>query len=120
MRHQSAENQTFASVERNVLELRNLFNIDQCLGLIKPLLHQNRDMRAAGKNFGFTGMLLEHGAGLSYRRRFEIVEILHAGFMKMRNPKCEIRNKRNQNKFQPEKSKTSNPNHHCLEHYIFY
>jgi hypothetical protein len=34
-------------------------------------------MGAAGKNFRFTGMLLEQRAGLGYGRRFEVVEVLH-------------------------------------------
>src|SRR5918994_4310996 len=93
MRHQSTDGQPFGGVERNVLELRNLFDIDQCLRLIKALLHQNRDMRAAGENFGLAGMLLEYSAGLGYGRRFEVIKVSHAWFMKIRSPKREIRNK---------------------------
>src|SRR5918995_5637630 len=99
MRHQSTDGQPFGGVERNVLELRNLFDVDQCLGLIKPLLHQNRDMRAAGKNFGFAGMLLEHRAGLGHGRGFEIVKVLHTWFMKIASLESES---------------------HCLERYVFW
>ena len=51
--------------------------LTSALGLIEPLLHENREMRAAGKDLCFAGMLLEQRAGLSDRRWFEIVEVSH-------------------------------------------
>ena len=71
--------QTLFRVVFDALELGNLFDVDQRLGLIQPLLHENREMRAAGKDLGFTGMLLKQRAGLSDRCRFEVVEVSHDG-----------------------------------------
>ena len=68
---------TFAAIEANTLQFGNFFDVDQRFGLIKPLLHQNRHVRAAGKNLGIAAMLLEQRASLSNRRRFEIIEVFH-------------------------------------------
>ncbi len=77
MGHQSSNSESLRRVELDSFELGNFFYIDQCLGLIEPLLHQNRDMSAAGENLGFATVLLEQRAGFGDRRRFQVIEVLH-------------------------------------------
>src|SRR5262249_16897912 len=77
VRHQRANTQTLFRVVFDSLELRNFFDVDQGLGLVKPLLHEDSEMRASGKDLCFARILFEQRAGLSDRRWLEVVEVSH-------------------------------------------
>ena len=59
--------------------------LTSALGLIQPLLHENREMRAAGKDLRFAGMLLEQRAGFSDGRWFEVIEVSHVSLSRLRS-----------------------------------
>src|SRR5262249_14219385 len=103
VRHQRANTQTLFRVVFDSLELRNFFDVDQGLGLVKPLLHEDSEMRASGKDLCFARILFEQRAGFSDRDRLEIIEVSHALFQKIRNPNIEIQNKLGQNESQIQK-----------------
>ncbi len=78
MRYQRADDQAFGKVVPNAFKFGNFFDVDQSLGLIKPLLHENGDMSSAGKDFGLARMLFKQRTGLSNRRRFQIIEVFQS------------------------------------------
>jgi hypothetical protein len=80
---QGTNDQPLGSIVLDAAQFRNFFDVDQCPGLIQPLLHQNREMRAAGKDLCFAAVLLEQRAGFSDRRWFEVVEISHGSLFSL-------------------------------------
>ena len=74
MRHQSAYSEPSLRVEVDAFERRDFFDVDQNFRLVKPLFHQNRQMRAAGEDFGVAVILAKKPAGFAHRPRLEIFE----------------------------------------------
>ncbi len=77
MGRQRADDKACRGIELDSSELGYLFYVDESLGLIKPLLHEDRHMGTPGEDLGFAAVLLEQRAGFSDSRRFEVVEVSH-------------------------------------------